>query len=1026
MKILCSAAVFFLVGWQGLGAQQDLSTMRVQFEVGKISASEAIEKFISKNKIQKFGYTNSQLDKYSVKETKCVNETVIGCMNKLLEGLPFEALIYNNGLIIREKKGKTTVSSYEQFSIPLAKIDTIKSTLEVNKIDEIVVNAGYYTVKDKERTGSISKVGSKQIENQPINNALGAVQGRAAGVNITQNSGVAGGSFDVQIRGRNSLRTTDNSEIDGNQPLYLVDGIPIVGISTRSAASVLTYGSINPLNNINPNDIESIEILKDADATAIYGSRGANGVILITTKKGKTGKLNATVNTQYGISRVHSNLKMMNTAQYLGMRKQAYINDGIATYPANAYDINGVWNRDRDTNWRKELIGNSSTSSNTQVALTGGNSNTTFLVSLGHNEQSTVFGKDFKYSGNNLSSSISHHSTDNRFQINIYNMFADRKNNIVRTDATQRAYFLSPNAPALYHPDGSVNWGNNTFNNPIAAYNSRYSNNNKQFLSNLNASFSLVQDLNIRLNGGINYQTFEDISLEPNTMYNPATFQGQSSATSTSTTGNQKRFSIIIEPQVNWKKSWGNHKIDMLIGGTYQRDTHQQVQMQGIGFESNVFIENIGAAKTKIVSDQVRSDYRYAALYGRLNYQFKNRYILNITGRRDGSSRFGTNRKYANFGALGAAWIFTKENFLKDSKWLSFGKMRASYGTAGSDNIGDYQYLDTYTVSSSSYDGTIAMLPSRLYNPDYSWEKTTKMEIGLELGFLKNRINLNALWYRNRSSNQLLGYQLPEITGFPTVMANLQATVENSGTEIELNAKPINRENFKWETSLNVSFPKNKLISFPGLEGSPYARQYVIGEPTSIIKVYEYTGIDPKTGVYTFTDFNGDGKITSPDDDLKIEKLDVKYFGGWNNSFIYKNWEFSFLFQFVKKKSRNYNYVMPIPGSMNNQPVEVLDVWSPQNPTGTYMPYTSKSNAAQTLYRKSDASISDASFIRLKNVQVGYSIPLQDAIFRSVKVYFQGQNLYTWSRFFGVDPEIPGITTLPPLTTYSLGLQFNF
>ncbi|ROI02524.1 SusC/RagA family TonB-linked outer membrane protein [Chryseobacterium sp. G0240] len=1025
MKILCTAAVFFSLGWHGLNAQQNLSTMRVQFETEKTSVSQAIEKFVSQNKIQQFAYSTTSLSGYSVKPTKCANEPIIACLDQLFKGLPIEALINKNMLIVRKKKNVSLSDLTEEVMPSLAMTDTLRPASSVNKIDEIVVNAGYYNVKEKERTGSITQIRSQNIENQPVNNALGAIQGRAAGVSITQNSGVAGGSFDVQIRGRNSLRTVENSEIDGNQPLYLVDGIPIVGINARTASSVLTYGNINPLNNINPNDIESIEILKDADATAIYGSRGANGVILITTKKGKSGKLSFTFNTQYGISNVQSKLRMMNTEQYLGMRKQAYANDGLSVYPANAYDINGVWNAERYTNWRKVLIGNESTSSNTQLTLTGGNANTTFLVSLSHNEQSTVFGEDFKYSGNNLSSSISHQSTDKRFQITVYNMLANRKNNVVRSDATQRAYFLSPNAPALYLPDGGINWENNTFNNPVAAFNSKYSNSNIQLLSNLNASYRLAKNLNLRLNGGVNYQTFDDISLEPNTMYNPSTVQGQSSATSSATNGSQDRFSLIIEPQISWLKKWNSHTIDLLIGGTFQRDTNNQIQMQGIGFESNALIENIGAAKTKIISDQIRSEYRYMAVYGRLNYQYKNRYILNITGRRDGSSRFGPNNKFANFGAIGAAWIFTNENFLKGSKWLSSGKLRASYGTAGSDNIGDYGYLDTYTVSSLSYDGTAGMLPSRLFNPDYSWEKTTKMEMGLELGFLQNRINFNAAWYRNRSSNQLLGYQLPDITGFPTVIANLQATVENSGVELELNAQPISGDNFKWETSLNVSIPKNRLISFPGLDGSPYARQFVIGQPTSIIKVYEYKGIDPQTGMYKFTDFNGDGRITSPDDDMKIEKLDTKYFGGWNNSFTYKNWDLSFLFQFVKRKSRNYNYVMPIPGSMNNQPIEVLDVWSVQNPNGTYMPYTSKSSAAHTLYRKSDAAISDASFIRLKNIQLSYNIPLRDNIFRSVKIYFQGQNLYTWTKFFGIDPETPGITTLPPLTTYSLGLQFN-
>ncbi|SHK84688.1 SusC/RagA family TonB-linked outer membrane protein [Chryseobacterium polytrichastri] len=897
-------------------------------------------------------------------------------------------------------------------------------------IEEVVVNAGYYKVKDKERTGSIAKVSAKDIENQPVTNVLSAAQGRMAGVSITQNSGVPGGGYDIQIRGRNSLRNKSNSDIDGNQPLYVVDGMPIGGeMNSLYSTQILPGHSMNPLNSINPQDIESIEILKDADATAIYGSRGANGVVLVTTKKGKSGKVGLSFNTTYGLSQVLSKMKMLSTSQYLDMRRQGYANDGITNYPATAYDVNGVWNQKRETDWQKELIGNTASSSSTQLSLTGGNDTTTFLLSVGHQEQSTVFAKDFKYLSNTLSNTISHRSKDNAFQLKISNLFSMQKNNVINEDVTKKSLFLSPNAPALYHEDGSLNWEHNTFMNPIAAYNGTYSNENKQFLTNINTQYQIVKNIIIKLNGGINYQTLEERALQPNTIYNPSFATGQSSAYSSASKNNQERFSLILEPQLGWQYAYNKHKIDVLVGGTFQREVNKQGSMVGIGFESNVFIENIGAAQTKIISDQFRTEYRYAAVFGRINYQFDHRYILNITGRRDGSSRFGPNNRFANFGAVGAAWIFSKEKFLEKAKWLSFGKLRGSIGTAGSDNIGDYQYLDTYTVSSLIYNSVTGLTPSRLYNPDYSWEKTTKLEAALELGFLKNRINVTGSWYRNRSSNQLIGVQLPSMTGFGSVLANLPATVENSGIEFELSASPIKTEHFKWETSFNLSFPKNKLLSFPDLEGSTYANQYLIGYPTTIVKLYRLEGIDPKTGLYVFTDFNGDGKISSPDDNKVIENIGVKYFGGWSHTLTYKNWDLSVLFQFVSQRNRNYNSLMPTPGGMNNQPVEVLDVWSPDHPGGFYMPYSGGSNGskntAQNYFRNSTGSVSDASFIRLKNVQLSYRIPLQNSAFRNVKVYFQGQNLMTWTRYFGMDPEFLSLGYLPPLRTYALGVQFT-
>lgn len=1029
-NVICLAGLLLFISNTAFKAQQGISGTKIDFETGKTTAAKAVQEFFKKNRLE-HSYSSERLAQFTIEGVKCVQVDAVTCLRTMLHGLPFEVLSKDNTfIIIRYKESKGTAALSET-GLNMLEADTLKKGVALSqenaqKIGEIVLNGGYYKVKDRERTGSISRVTAKDIENQPVVNVLSTIQGRMSGVNITQGSGVPGGGYDIQIRGRNSLRSITNSDIDGNQPLYVVDGVPVGGKMTSLYSGVALPGAnINPLNSINPGDIESIEILKDADATAIYGSRGANGVVLITTKKGKSGKLGLSLNTSYALSNTLSKLRLMNTQQYLAMRRSAFLSDGITQYPATAYDINGTWDQNRYTDWPKKLIGNTAATSNTQLSLSGGSPTTTFLLSLGHNEQTTAFMKDFKYTSNTISTSISHQSEDKRFQANVSNLFSLQKNNVLRTDMTRQAYFLPPNAPQLYNGEGNINWENNTFANPAALFNSTYSNESKQVLININTAYEVIPRVRIKLNGGINYQNFEEIALQPNTMYNPSFALGQSSATSRASQNNQDRLSFILEPQVNWVYKKGNHELDILLGGTLQNEENKQASMTGIGFESNAFIHNIGAAQTKIISDQLRSEYRYAAIFGRVNYQFKNRYILNVTGRRDGSSRFGPNNRFANFGAVGGAWLFSKEPFLSGIKWLSFGKLRGSYGMAGSDNIGDYQYLDTYIVSSSMYNGTTGLLPSRLYNPDYSWEKTRKLEMALELGLLGNKLNITAAWYKNRSSNQLVGYQLPAVTGFGSVLANLDATVENTGLELEASARPLSSGSLQWETGFNISFPKNKLISFPGLEGSTYANQYVIGQPTSIVKVYHLEGIDPKTGQYQFTDFNGDGKISSPDDARVIENIGVKYFGGWSNTLRYKNWDLSFLVQFVKQRNRNYNYIMPVPGTMNNQPVEVMNVWSQENPNGFYMPYHSGSSASHILFQNSDAAVSDASFIRLKNVQLGYRIPLERSIFKDVKIYFQGQNLVTWTKYFGIDPEFLFIGFLPPLRTFSFGIQCN-
>ena len=1027
MKILCTATVFLLFGWQGFHAQQNLSQMKVNFETGKTSAPEAVEKFLNEN-IARYNYSNDDLKNYIVQPLKCKNEPVLDCLNKLLKDIPVEALIYENSIIIRPKKIKQT-TNIQASTVNLAKVDTIKNITDTHAIEEVVLNAGYYKVTDKKRTGSIAKVTAKDIENQPVTNVLSTVQGRMAGVNIIQNSGIPGGGFEIQIRGQNSLRTGSFTDPNGNVPLYVVDGVPFSEISAqKSQISSTTFpgGNINPLNSINPNDIESIEVLKDADATAIYGSRGANGVIIVTTKKGKTGRVSLNFSSNYGISEAVSNLKLLSKDQYLKMRYTAYKNDGITTIPTNAYDINGTWDQNNETNWVKTLIGKKATLNNTQLSLSGGSETTNFILSLGHNEQTTVFGQGFKYNSNTINSNISHRSTDRRFLISISNMFTQQKNNVLMNDVTRNAYLLAPVSPKLYNEDGSLNWANNTFTNPLAGYNASYINDTKLLQSNFNIEYRLFEDFKIKVNTGINYTTIDEMTLSPNTIYSPYLASGQSSASSQTDKKSQQIFSFILEPQLNWQKKWGNHNLEALVGGSFQSSQRNVDERLGFGFESNQFITNIGAAKSIMTLENSDIEYRYAALFGRINYQFQDKYIINLTGRRDGSSRFGPNNRFANFGAIGAAWLFSNENLFKRVAWLSFGKIRASYGAAGSDNIGDFQYLNNYTVSSSlNYNNTTGLSPSRLYNPDYSWEVTKKLEAALDLGFFKNRLNLTTAWYKNRSSNQLVGYQLSSVTGFTSVIANLAATIENRGLEIEISGRPLVSKNIQWESSFNISFPNNKLLSFPGLEGSSYANQYVIGQPTNIVKLYQLEGINPATGQYQFKDFNGDGKISAADDRQVVENIAVKYFGGWNNTITYKNWSLSALFQFVKKKGINYNSLMSMPGLMNNQPTEVLNVWSADNPNGFYMPYSTINSTSHTLFRSSTAIVSDASFIRLKNLQVSYRIPLRGEFLKNVTIYFQGQNLWTWTKFFGVDPEAATLGYLPPLRTYSFGAQIN-
>ncbi|WP_267739773.1 SusC/RagA family TonB-linked outer membrane protein [Myroides injenensis] len=932
-------------------------------------------------------------------------------------------------------KGDTIVFSmigYKEKTVQYQGEPIINITMleDSSSLDEIVVNAGYYTVKDRERTGSIARVTAKDIELQPVINPLQAIQGRMAGVNITQNTGVPGGGFDIQIRGRNSLRTYGSESINASVPLYVIDGVVIPTsnlVNSPLGNLILPMNDTNILNAINPLDIESIEILKDADATAIYGSRGANGVILITTKKNKSDKLSFTLSSSSSFSKVARKMKLLNTEQFNKMRDEAFLNDGITNFPADALDINGTWDRNRYTDWQKELIGGTAKNQSIQFGVSGGSETTHFSASASQGTQTTVFPTDKGYKRNTFLINVNHNSKDGRFQFNSSTNYSLQKNNLIATDLTRNALTLSPNAPSLYNEDGSLNWGFINGTNPIASMYETYQNDSNNLVLNIDLNYQLLKNIYLKLNAGYNKTNTQEKKLTPHTINNPA--KGYTSEQSKAENTFRESKSYILEPQLNYILNLKKLSINTLIGMTYQENNTSNLYLTGSNFQTNDFLSNIAAAKTKTIQQSANLEYKYLALFGRLNLNYNAKYLLNLTARRDGSSRFGDNHKFGNFAAIGAAWVFSKENFLKNSSWLSFGKLRASYGTSGNDNIGDYQYLDTYTLNSNNYNDISGLSPSRLYNPNFSWEKTKKLEVALEVALFNDNLQFDFAWYRNRSSNQLVGIPLPGTTGFSSIQDNLPATVENKGWEFSLNSKNIKTKDFSWTTSFNISFPKNTLLSFPNLESSTYADKYIIGKSTDIKRLYNFEGIDPQTGQYTFTDYNNDGRITSADKQ-NIKELKTEYHGGIQNTLTYKSFTLDFLFQFVKQIKSNQNYILNTPGSIFNQPIEVLNSWSPTNPNAQYASFSSGYDPVKlnnlSLFQNSNMAIGDASYIRLKNISLSYVLKLPQNQLNSVRFYFQGQNLWTITNYFGLDPEFVAFGYLPPLKTYAFGVQLLF
>jgi TonB-linked SusC/RagA family outer membrane protein len=957
------------------------------------------------------------------------NGTMLG-VTVLLKGTSTGTLTNETGQYqITAKPTDTLVFSYMGYKTverPIASQTTINLSLQedTTTLQEVILNAGYYSVKEKERTGSIAKITAKDIETQPVTNVLATMQGRMTGVSITQETGSAGGGFNIRIRGTNSIRT------EGNEPLYIVNGMPYASQSLGSTnlISGILPNANNPLNNINPADIESIEVLKDADATAIYGSRGANGVVLITTKKGKQGKTQFAAQASTTIGSITRKLDLLNTSQYLAMRKEAFANDGMETIPESAYDSNGTWDENRYTDWQKKLIGGTAIITNYQGTISGGSSQTQYLISGTIRKETTVYPGENKYKRGVVNASINHTSENNKFNLQFSSNYSADKNTLPGVDLTKYAYTLAPNAPELYQENGALNWENGTFDNPLGFLNGKYQTNTNNLISNLQLSYKLLLGLELKSNFGYTDTRMVEVRTIPTTVYNP--FDVITNDMATLYLNNSNRQSWIMEPQLNWNKEWNKIKVNVLLGTTFQNNLSQQLVQSGSGFTSNALINNMAAAANRSILNHQEIVYKYNAFFGRMNLNWEDKYILNLTGRRDGSSRFGPGNRFANFGAMGAAWIFSNEAMFKNQDYIvSFGKIRASIGTSGNDQIGDYQFLDTYNVTSNNYQGIIGLEPTRLFNPNFGWETNKKIELALELGLWNDNVFLTTAYFSNRSSNQLVGVPLPATTGFPSIQENFDATVQNTGLEIDIRTVNVKGSNFKWVTTLNFTQPKNELIEFKNLEASTYANALVIGQPLNIIKLYNLTGINPETGVYEFQDVDNDGQIAAPNDRQVIGNLNPDWFGGLGNQINYKNWELDVLFQFVKQQGRNFGYFFPVPGSFSNQPAEVLNHGAENGATAASQLYTSGTNPdavqAFSRYTDSNASVSDASFVRLKSISLSYNLPSNWTRSFSGRIYLQGQNLLTFTKYRGADPENQTSGYLPPLRQWTIGLQFN-
>lgn len=912
-----------------------------------------------------------------------------------------------------------TYTGYQRKELSLNGDGTLSITLSIanDQLDQAKVIA-YGVTSQRLSTGNVVTVKSEDIARQPVANVLTAIEGRVPGMVITQSSGYPGSVINVQIRGQSSL-------ISGTDPLYVIDGVPYI---SNFQVQTLNYAGSggSPLSFINPAEIDNVSVLKDADATAIYGSRAANGAILITTKKGKAGKTKLDINVNEGVSVAPLKIHWMNNSQYLEMRREAFYNDGITPDSSNAPDIY-VWDTTRYTNWQKTLLGGAAHYHDIQLNLSGGNASTQYVFGGGYHNETPVFPVSGADQNASAHLNIINTSADQRFRVNVTINYFANFTNLPQTDMAS-AIINPPDAPPPFNKDGSLNWADETLvqGNVYATLKRKYISKTNNLISNAVLNYKLLKGLDLKTNFGYTNTQINAISTSPIAALDPV-YHPTGSINSV----NDGLSSWILEPQMSYQTLWGRSHIDALAGSTLERNITDGVTVSGSGYTSDALLQNLQAAPIVQIPSSINIDYKYFALFGRLNYNYDDKYIFSANWRRDGSSRFGPANQYHNFGSVAAAWIFTKEELFQRLSWLSFGKIRGSYGTTGNDQIGDYRFYDLFSPTYTPYQGAGGLYPTALSNPNLQWEETKKAEIAMEFAFFRDALFISTSYYRNRSGNLLITSPLPQITGFTSIEENLPATVQNSGWEFIATANIKRSGKFRWTSSFNLSIPKNRLIAFPGLATSEYQNIYVIGKSITSQRLYHLTGVDPATGLYSFQSKTDPLNPVYPDDQIASKDPAPTYYGGWQNSFGYKGFQLDVFFHFRKQLGANYllQSFSP-PGNYANYPVGVLNRWRNPGDHATFERYSENFfSPAATSYAEaqgSDFDYVDASFIKFSNLSLSYQLSnswVKRMHIENCLFFVHVQNVATITRYKGADPETKSLVALPPLRVFAGGIS---
>ena len=932
-------------------------------------------------------------------------DAVIGATVKVKDAQTGTVTDFNGNFSLSVQKAGSIVVSYIGYltkEVAFTPGQSLNITIEedATALDEVVV-VGYGVQKKSDVTGSVTSINKDRLSKLPVTNVLQAVQGAAAGVTISQGSSIPGDAPSALVRGRNSINA-------GTGPYIVVDGIPI----SKSGGS---------LNDINPGDIESMEILKDASATAIYGTNGANGVILITTKHGKDGKPSVSYNGYLGIEDFAKKMDFCNGAQITQRYK-----DYVAQNPGETMYNDYVKNQNeadaqaagKETDWLYDMVSQTGIIQDHNVTVNGGADKIKYFISGDYMSQKGVL-KGFNYKRYSLRMNIDADVTDYlKIGTNSYIVSHNRDGGRVNF---LMAEAMSPYGK-VYEDDGSYciypMYTESLFFNPMRDVNQDHE--RRQWNINLNA----YADINF---GNI-WKPLEGLSYKFNFGYSfvPRRENYYNGAEQNDQNGygyifNAETQSRTVENILTYAKDIKKHHFDITLLYASSRKKYHDNTATGAKFINDELLwHNLGGGATQTAKSYTDL-YKTVSQMGRLNYSYDSRYLFTFTVRRDGSSVFGSDNKYGTFPSIALGWNIANEKFMEKVDWLNNLKLRLSYGKAGNEAIGVYETLAKMSNAALTMDGqsATALYPSsRMGNSGLGWETTKTFNIGIDFGILNNRINGNIDFYTSKTTDLLLQRNLPKISGYSNVYMNMGETA-NKGLEITINSKNIVTKDFTWGTSLVWSWNKNEIKDLYGDKQDDLGNRWFIGEPISVIYDYVMEGIwqkdeiergdhlnhDPQAqpGDVKLADLNGDGKIT-PEGDKKIQgQTTPKWIGGMTNTFTYKNLSLSIFIQTVQGLKRNNSLLAMASDEMGrrNSTTEI-GYWTESNPTNEYRSLSKTSNRWGYGFPRS------AAFTRIKDITLSYQFPAQICNMlhlNALTVYASGRNLFTFTDWKGWDPE---------------------